>query len=189
MKRQEAFIFLLAFVGMSATSYGQDLKGVGRALPSLPDLPGFMQVMANKEGKDALNASSFHRRKNDGLQLSVDIDISSDEAKAKAAVKEFLSFASSPMIPSSVTKRSIGQSTWRSNYKAGQKSCDTFMMIVQDGRSMVVINIMLPISKGVNGVAIRRELSRNDFVFVENVALKCLDKLSKMNYTKVHKPK
>jgi hypothetical protein len=93
------------------------------------------------------------------------------------------------MLSGTVSKRSIGQNSWYSKDKKNRTPHGSFSMIVHDGRTLVKISIALPIIEHKNGKPVERQINQSDLMFVENTALKCLDKLSRMGYTKVHKPK
>ena len=148
------------------------------ALPSSEQLNSFDTYDVSKY-KDSVAVAA--RRIEDGLTIYISIGVTSDETQAKTVCKSVISTSSAPggMAVGSWSGRKIGQENWRPIYPSHIVQPEgAYTLLSRDGRSVIQIHLMFtPASSQ------EHPFDKEDLLLVEDQAIACFDRLTKLGYT------
>lgn len=190
--------------GMNLDAFAQDTRSDGdpeimRALPTLKAMPGFSGRTVGSRVKGAARLSANRKRDQASLDVTIVVAPTAEQAQERLLGFFFSSSGAKPhAVKSGPSGRVIGQEMWCWKHPPDKPYRGTYSLAVRDGRSCMYIRLTLDVVRDEQGEPVRdktsqyvdRLVTQQDFKLVENQAIFCLGKLTKMGFTsKSAKPK
>ena len=156
------------------------ISDVASALASSAELPDFKEYELKAEPKGKY---VWANRKADGMRLRITVVALPSAAEAQK-ICDTLTYPPGGRMPeTSPSGRIIGQKVWMSQYPKGKQPEDAFTLVVLDGRTVTVIQMLLQIGKDQRGFAVSRKFAPADLTFAETMAIGRVTKLAAMGLT------
>ena len=150
---------------------------VSKALSALPTKPPPAAWLVSGDG-----ASVYFIRLSDQMTIDVDVSLCTTEADTTALTDQARETQSGPIPEGSFSKRALGQHVYSFPAQNGKFPAGSNRIIVQDGRSLVVVSATTQI-QNVNGRPVFVELPPQYVTLCEDIALRVLDRLTFLGHT------